>query len=207
MALPQTALGTICDLLRHPSNNIEYEDTARRYGRGFAELGYRDRSLVLVALRRPADVIAVTLGAWWAGHHVAYVAEADHRRRDRIALGIGAVLQVCDAEDIVDEEHILHRDVPAVPPEDLALPPSSWPARCLPSDPALASWSGPARATTSTYSHADLIDAAAGEAGTSSVLVPADASGERVARALVLALVAGAPLVLAADRTAGQARR
>ncbi|MGW4209323.1 hypothetical protein ACWEIJ_15140 [Lentzea sp. NPDC004789] len=207
MALPQTAPGTICDLLGHPSNDIRYEDTARRYGRGFAELGYRDRSLVLVALRRPADVIAVTLGAWWAGHHVVHVAEADHRRRDRIALRIGAVLQVCDAEDIVDEEHVLHRDVPAVPPEDLALQPSSWRARCLPSDPALASWSGTAGAVTSTYSHADLIDAAADEAGTSSVLVPADASGERVARALVLALVAGVPLVLAADRTTGRTRR
>ncbi|GAB3984156.1 hypothetical protein V1634_34830 [Plantactinospora veratri] len=200
------APGTVCDLLWRgtagPGASVpdgpagRYEQTARGYGRGFAEQGYPDGSLVLIALRRPAEIVALTLGAWWAGHQVAYAAEPDHRRRDRIALDLGAALQVCDPGDIVDEEHFRHRDVPAVPPENLALPPASWPARCRPSDPALTTWHGFPAVPTGTWSHADLIETASGPDGDTgpdgTVTPPAEAPAEQVLHALLRSLLTGA---------------
>ncbi|AVT32041.1 hypothetical protein C6361_24065 [Plantactinospora sp. BC1] len=218
------APGTVCELLGRgaastgpPAPAGRYEQSARGYGRGFAEQGYPDGSLVLIALRRPAEIVALTLGAWWAGHQVAYVAESDHGRRDRIALDLGAALQVCDPGDIVDEEHFRHRDVPAVPPENLALPPASWPARCRPSDPALTTWRGFPAVPTGTWSHAELIEAASAPDGDTdngrdtddygrdtangrdgdvgpdgTLIVPADAPAEQVLRALLRSLLTGA---------------
>jgi hypothetical protein len=114
-----------------------YEAAARSYARGFAEQGYPRGSLVLISLVRPSEVLSMTFGAWWAGLMVAFVGPADHRRRDRIALRIGAAVQVCDPAEIHDREHVVHRDVPAIQPRDLALACAPWASRCGPADPAL----------------------------------------------------------------------
>ncbi len=110
---------------------------ARSYARGYFEMGYRPASRALLAVRRRDDLLGAAFGAWWAGLVVAVVTEPDHRRRDQIAVDLGACLQICDAGDIVDEEHLRHRDVPAFALSELAGPPVGWPARCRPSDDAV----------------------------------------------------------------------
>ena len=217
--------GTICEALACSDARIRsggvvvtasaYRSTVAGYARGLAEQGYPPRSLVLLGVANLNDALLLSLAAWWAGHRVAFVDEADHRRRDRLALRVGAALQICDADDIVDEEHLIHRDVPAVSPRELAAAASTWPARCRPSDTALVTWPGNRRGVDEA-THADLIAAAAdalaagaatgdhavddcagGAAdGRRAVAVAAGAPGEALVRAAAVALLGNALLDL-----------
>jgi hypothetical protein len=206
-------VNTLCTLLSQcppdvdtgesPARGGGLETAARRYGRGFAEQGYPAGSLILIAVRAASDVLALSFGAWWAGHHVTFPGSLGHDERDRLAVAAGAALQVCDPADIVDQEAVRHRDVPAVAPAELSLVPASWPAWCRPEDPALLDCA-PARPS----SHAALIAAARQQSrsvpvGAGDVLaLPAAAGGAHAVRAAALALAAGARLEFGAGRAA-----
>jgi hypothetical protein len=192
-----------------------YLETVARYARGLAEQGYPPGSLVLLGVGNLSEALLLSLAAWWTGHRVGFVDEADHRRRDRWAAHVGAALQICDADDIVDEEHLMHRDVPAVSPRELVAAASTWPARCRPSDTALVTWPAGRRGGAEA-THAELIavaadalaavapagddavgDRAGGAAvGRRAVAVTAGATGEILVRSAAVALLDNALLDL-----------
>jgi hypothetical protein len=152
-ASTRIAAETVCDLLASSSATFvvdgrersagHFAGEARRFARGFTEQGYPPGSLVQIAVRHPADRLALSCGAWWAGHHVTFVPSSPYDHRDGLAVRLGAALQVCDEEDILDEEHIRHRDVPAIAPAELRLHPATRPPGCTGDDPAVFLW--PAR--------------------------------------------------------------
>jgi hypothetical protein len=194
---------TLCDLLADGGDHLisgggpgaSLLEVACSYGRGFAEQGYPPRSLVLVAVRQDWDRLAVAFGAWWGGHRVRFACDDDRRRRDDMAVAVGAVLQVCDPDDIVDEEHLRHRDVPAIPPAELALPAAAWPARCRPEHVAVEA-SGPG-GHHRAYPHTEL----AGWARVHARSRPPEAdpawdADVGLVRAAALALAGGPPLAL-----------
>jgi hypothetical protein len=148
-----TAPPTVCHLAGEPGPPVvvagapvaraELEHAARSYARGVTEQGYRPGSLFLVNLRATRDLVELSLGAWWAGMTVCVPPGLlTGLERDRTALVAGAAMQVCDAGDIVDEEHIRHRDVPAMPPEELKMAPVHWAPRCSPESAACVPLAG-----------------------------------------------------------------
>jgi hypothetical protein len=145
-------------------------ERARRYARGFGELGFRPQAVVTLGVREVVDLLALAFGAWWNRHAVCVVREPDDRLRDAIAVDLGAVMQVCDPGDITDVERIRHRDVPAVAPAELAGPAATWPPLCRARDVALFSLPSPGRSPAHPVNHAAVLAGAALPEGPDAVI-------------------------------------
>lgn len=200
---PEWNLETMCDLLNLDSGRVSVPGgeltsgtlrrSARSYARGFAEQGYPAGSLVLLALTCPLELLGVTFGAWWVGHRVTYVRSVSPSRRDDIALARSAAVQICDPTEITDDAE-RHRDVPAIPPRELALAPVSWSPRCSRDDVAIEAHTS-AGVGGPSYAHADLLaDAWAHAAGLPGAragrhVPPGGASGSGLVRCVAAALL------------------